>query len=355
MKKDDTTLKIILYIILFLLFGIIIISCKTESKDYIMTVSGPVQPAKIGRTLEHEHILVDFIGADSTGYFRWNRDEVIEKALPYVLAAKERGVRTFIECTPAYLGRDPYLLKELSQRTGMLFVTNTGYYGAHDNLFIPNSFYNIDEQELARLWISEFKNGIEESGIKPGFIKIAVNPADTLSPEHLKLIMAAGLTHLETGLTIASHTGPDNPAFAQINILKKLGVDPSAFVWVHAQRGTMGGIIRAAKEGTWISLDNVRARPDMKPGAPNSIEWYADKIMELKREGLLHRVLISHDSGWFDPAKPEGGTFNGYTDIFDSLVPVLIEKGMSQQEIDQILTVNPQKAFTIGVRTITNN
>jgi len=350
MKKDDTTLKIILYIILFLLFGIIIISCKTKSKDYIMTVSGPVQPEEIGRTLEHEHILVDFIGADSTGYFRWNRDEVIEKALPYVLAAKERGVRTFIECTPAYLGRDPYLLKELSEQSGILFITNTGYYGARNNLFIPRSFYDIEAEELAGIWISEFENGIEESGMKPGFIKIAVDPSDTLSPEHRKLITAAGLTHLETGLTIASHTGPDNPAFAQINILKKLGVDPSAFIWVHAQRGTMEGIIRAAKEGTWISLDNVRARPDLEPGEPNSIEWYADKIMELKREGLLHRVLISHDSGWYDPAKPDGGTFNGYTDIFDSLIPVLIEKGMSQEEVDQILTINPQIAFTVRVR-----
>ncbi len=75
-------------------------------------------------------------------------------------------------------------------------------------------------RNLPDLWISEFKNGIEDTGIKPGFIKIAVNPDDTLSDEHMKIITAAAMTHLKTGLVIASHTGPDNPAFAQIDILK---------------------------------------------------------------------------------------------------------------------------------------
>ena len=33
----------------------------------IMTVTGPVAPAQMGQTLIHEHVLVDFIGADKTG------------------------------------------------------------------------------------------------------------------------------------------------------------------------------------------------------------------------------------------------------------------------------------------------
>ena len=67
MEKDDfDDLKIILWLILFLVFGIIIITCKPVSREYIMTVNGPESPGKMGITLEHEHILVDFIGADST-------------------------------------------------------------------------------------------------------------------------------------------------------------------------------------------------------------------------------------------------------------------------------------------------
>ena len=63
------------------------------------------------------------------------------------------------------------------------------------------------------------------------------------------------LTHLATGMTIASHTGPEKPAFEQIEILKKNGVDPSAFIWVHAQQAPPGKNIEAAKSGAWISLD----------------------------------------------------------------------------------------------------
>lgn len=317
-----------------------------------MTVSGPLPSSQAGIILEHEHILVDFIGADSTGYFRWNRDQVIEKALPFLNEIKKRGVCTFIECTPAYLGRDPWLLKELMQLTGINFITNTGYYGARSNLYIPESFYSSEPRELAELWINEFENGIEGSGIKPGFIKIAVDPDDKLSFEHIKIISAAAFAHLKTGLVIASHTGPEKPAFEQINILKEHNVDPSAFIWVHAQRGTPESNLLAAKEGAWISLDNIRSRPDLGPGAPNSINWYADRIIGLKNNKLLHKVLISHDSGWYDPAEPDGGNFNGFTDIFDELIPVLKEKGLSSADIDQIIVKNPQKAFSIGIRTL---
>ena len=353
MYKDELNdFKIILYIILFLVFGIIIITCKPISKDYIMTVNGPLSTDKIGLTLEHEHILVDFIGADSTGYERWNREFVVEKVLPYLIEAKEKGVNTFVDCTPSYLGRDPFLLSELSKKSGLNIITNTGYYGARNNLFIPRSFYSSDVFGIAEIWINEFENGIEDSGVKPGFIKIAVDPSDTLSPEHKKLITAAGLTHLKTGLSIASHTGPDKPAFEQIEILKEMGVNPSAFIWVHAQNGSPEGNAAAAKMGVWISLDNIHKGSDIKPGDPYSNDWYAERIVELKKQGLLHKVLISHDAGWYDPGKPEGGSFRGFTDIFDFLLPVLKAKGITETEINQILVRNPAEAFKIKIRLL---
>ena len=350
--EDIKIIKILIYIIIFLLFGIIIITCKSDPKEYIMTVNGQIPATELGRTLQHEHILVDFIGADSTGYFRWNREEVIKKVLPFVLDAKSRGVKSIVECTPAYLGRDPLLLKELSEKSGITFITNCGYYGARNNLFIPGSFYSSNASQIADIWINEFENGIEDTGIKPGFIKIGVNPDDTLSTEHVKIITAAALTHLKTGLTIASHTGPDGPAFGQISILKEMGIDPSAFIWVHAQSGTADGNIRAAREGIWISLDNVHATPESDSAARGTIDWYCDRIAELKQNGLLHKVLISHDAGWYDPAKPDGGTFRGYNDIFDLLIPALKSNGITDQEIDQIIVKNPQEAYKIKIRKL---
>ncbi|MBN1107225.1 MAG: hypothetical protein JXA55_00580 [Bacteroidales bacterium] len=351
MEKDyrDYSWNIILWLILFLVFGIIIITCRAEHGDVIMTVNGPEYPGKLSTALSHEHVLVDFIGADSTGYFRWNRDSVIEKALPILKKARAMGVKTIFECTPAYLGRDPLLLKELSKLSGIIFITNTGYYG-YNYRFLPQSFQSADAKELADIWIDEYYGGIEESGIRPGFIKISVNPADTLSLSDNKIITAAALTHLATGLTIASHTGPEGPAFAQLKVLEEHGVDPSAFIWVHAQRGTMESNIEAAGLGAWVSFDNVRERPNLKTGDRNSIGWYADRIARMKELGLIHRVLLSHDSGWYDPALPGGGTINGYTDIFNFLIPALKERGLTDPDIDQLLVKNPAKAFTIKIR-----
>src|SRR5210317_1641261 len=134
-------MKKITRITLFLLLSALF-SCNQDAEQHIMTVLGPLPASETGLTLSHEHILVDFIGADSTGYHRWNRKEVVKMVLPYLAEIQEYQVSTLVECTPAYLGRDPWLLQALSQKTGIHLVTNTGYYGAHQNLFIPDHFYD---------------------------------------------------------------------------------------------------------------------------------------------------------------------------------------------------------------------
>ena len=99
----------------------------------IITVLGEIPAGVLGKTLVHEHILVDFIGADKISYDRWNRDQVEQKVLPYLLEAKQAGIKSIFDCTPAFLGRDVILLKRLSEKTGLHMITNTGYYGAVNN------------------------------------------------------------------------------------------------------------------------------------------------------------------------------------------------------------------------------
>ena len=310
-----------------------------------MTVNGLIATSEMGKTLVHEHVLVDFIGADSTGNHRWSKEEVVEVVTPYLTEIHHLKVQTLIECTPAFVGRDPEILKELSKRTGMHLITNTGYYGAHNNKFLPATFYELSAEELSILWIEEFENGIGESGVSPGFIKIAVDGDDALSSDHKKIITAAALAHRKTGLVIASHTGPEKPAFEQIKVLDSFGIDPSAFIWVHAQRGTLEGNVRAARLGAWISLDNVNLQRES--GTNFSVEWYAGRILAMKEANLLHRVLISHDAGWYSPGEENGGNFRGYTDIFTGLIPALKELDFKQKDLDQLLILNPHEAYSL--------
>jgi len=314
-----------------------------HQNNRIMTVNGWINSPTLGITLIHEHILVDFIGAAHYDPSRWNDDEVIEKVLPYLKDLKSRGCSALIDCTPNYLGRDVLLLQQLSKASGLHIITNTGYYGGSDEKFLPDQTFRESAEQLSNRWISEWENGIDHTEIKPGFMKISVN-ADHLSPVSHKLVEAAAKTHLRTGLTIASHTGPAVAAFEEIEILKREGVAPSAFVWVHAQNEKdFSQFVKAARIGTWVSLDGV---------SDSNVSQYTRILSDLKKEKCLHKILISHDAGWYEPGKPGGGNFRGYTAIFDHLLPSLEAAGFTNQDVQQLLIENPREAFTIRARKL---
>jgi len=329
----------------FLLTGLGFLLFSGKHKDpFVNTINGPIPAAQLGKTLIHEHFLVDFIGADKISFDRWNRTEVIEKVLPYLLVAKQAGVKSVFDCTPDFLGRDVVLLQMLSQQSGVQLITNTGYYGAVGNKYFPPWALSETAEQLAKRWIKEFKKGIAGTSVKPGFIKIGVDGDGPLSELHKKLIRAAAITHLKTGLTICSHTGPAGAALEQLEILQTMSVHPNAFVWVHAQsESDKSNHIKAARLGAWISLDGI---------GWGDFDNYVDSIARLKNESLLDRVLISHDAGWYKPGEPSGGEFKGYTNIFNELLPRLKEKGFSEADFDRLLIANPAEAMSIRVRKL---
>ena len=336
---------------LSLALAMIMASCQQKTADpYIMTVKGPVSLSDAGFFLSHEHVMVDWIGADSTGYHRWDADSVIAVVLPYLQEISELGVNTFVDCTPAYLGRDPLILLELSTLTGLHLLTNTGYYGAANNRFIPSYAWDETAEQLASRWVEEAQNGIDRSGIRPGFIKIGVQFRDSLPELHEKLVRAAAITHRQTGLTIKSHTGGDHAAFAQLAIIQNEGVSPSAFIWTHAQGGSLEKQIEAAKMGVWVSLDAVNSTRGRDAERMGNLDWYVERLVDLKTAGVLDQILISHDAGWYNVGEPGGGRFRGYTDIHKYLLPALLANGFTQAEIDQLTIHNPARAFAVAVR-----
>ncbi len=309
--------------------------------DYIMTVNGAVDANKAGFTLAHEHVLVDFIGANAVSPERYDRKEVFDKVLPYLKQVSALGCKTMVECTPAYLGRDAVLLKELSYASGLHLVTNTGYYGAAGEKFIPKHVYTLSPAQLADIWIEEWRSGIDGSGIRPGFIKTGVDSAP-LSVMQEKLMEAACLTHLATGLTIAVHTGNGAAALEESMIIKRYRVRPDAWVWVHAQNEKDLDIhIRLAKAGAWISFDGLN---------DNNTPAYIHFLKTMKQEKCLHRTLISHDAGWYHVGEKDGGSYRPHTTVFSSFIPLLLENGFTQQDIDQVFITNPFRTLAVKIR-----
>ena len=184
---------------------------STTPTKKIQTVQGSIEFAAHGVALPHEHILCDFIGADSTGKHRWDQNNVYRRMQPYVRALKQTGVSTFYDCTPAYIGRDPEILRRLSSSTGVNFVTNTGFYGGAKDKYVPKMAYQLSVEDMANIWIHEFEQGIGDTGIRPGFIKIGVdsieNESAKLSKIDATIVQAAAMVSDKTQLSVTCHTG----------------------------------------------------------------------------------------------------------------------------------------------------
>jgi len=314
-----------------------------NADEIIMTVNGPIKPGDMHFTLTHEHVLADFIGADNYSKERYNQEEVYTIALPFLEEVKNKGCSTFIDCSPAYLGRDVKLLQRLSKASGLNIITNTGFYGAVGEKFLPRFVYHETSEQIASIWIKEWTDGIEGTGIKPGFLKTSVDKAP-LSPTLRKIIDAAGITHLATGLTIGVHTGDGEAAKEQLEILKARGVAPEARIWVHAQNEKDNRYhIEAAKMGSWVSFDGIN---------PNTIKDNLVYLQTMKSEKLLDHVLVSQDSGWYNVGEPKGGNYKNYITIFTHLIPSLEQNGFTKEEIDKLFVINPARAFTIRVRKL---
>jgi phosphotriesterase-related protein len=311
---------------------------RREPDPQVMTVLGPVPARRLGRVLMHEHVLVDFIGADKIAPGRYDLDEVFAKALPFLEKLKAAGCGTLAECTPAFLGRDPTLLRRLASASGLHLITNCGFYGAAADKFVPALAYRESADELALSWAREFEDGIPPDNIRPGIMKIGVD-AGPLSEIDAKLVRAAARCRRRTGLAIASHTGDGAAALAQLDILKAENVEPSTFIWVHAQNEKDATIHeRAARLGAWVEFDGISGE---------SIAEHVELVLRMKRARLLHRVLISQDAGWYHVGEPGGGQFRGYDGLFTDFLPALRKAGATEKDLRTLLVENPRQVLAL--------
>jgi len=307
----------------------------------VNTVRGAVPAEKLGVTLMHEHVLVDFIGADKVSRSRYRPAEVFRVALPFLKKIRSLGCRTLVDCTPAYLGRDPALLRQLSEASGLNLLTNTGCYGAADDKFVPRHAFRETPEQLSSRWVHEFQEGIENTGIKPGIIKIGVDRG-SLSEIDAKLVRAAALTHLRTGLTIASHTGDGIAALDQLDLLKREGVASSVFIWVHAQNESDADThLKAAEQGAFVEFDGI---------AEQSLDQHINFVKNMIQHGFLQQILISQDAGWYHVGEPGGGQFRNYEFLFSHFVPTLKKSGISEAQIRTLLISNPKRSLDPKIR-----
>lgn len=307
-------------------------------RNPIVTVRGPVASDDLGMTLPHEHVLCDFGGAETAGRNRYDPDEVVRVMRPYLTEAARRGVSAFVDCSTAYLGRDVELLRALSESTGVHILTNTGYYGASEDKYLPRHAFRESAGALAERWILEWEDGIDGTDVRPGFIKIGVDPGP-LSAVDRKLVEAAARAHLATGLTIACHTGEAVAAAQVLDTVLAAGVSAEALILVHVDAIPDPEVHAAlAERGAWVELDGV---------GPDTTERHVDLVGALVGRGYTDQILLSHDAGWYNVGEDGGGTVRPYTAITDRLIPALARRHPPEL-IKTITVANPARAFSPG-------
>ena len=324
--------------VVFLL--LVVSSCAVPRHGRLLqTTDGPVGLSRIGVVLPHEHIFTDLRGPDASGYGQADANDVVRVMKPLLEEVKAQGVDVLVECTTIGVGRNVLVLARLAKETGLRIVVPTGVYGRAN--FAPKVYREMKEHELTQWMIKEIREGIEGTGVKAGFIKIASSEKE-LKPLEQKFLRTAARAARETGVVIASHTTSGEVAVLQADILEEEHLPLDRFIWVHAQAEPDLKIHKQlAARGVYIEIDSIG-------GSPKDDEKLIATIKELIATGHRHRILLSQDAGWYNPGQANGGQQRPYTYLLGTFVPKLRASGLDADTIRMLTVENPRRAFALA-------
>lgn len=313
----------------------------------VQTVLGPVCVDALGKTLMHEHLQVAVPG--------WTFDileppmpfsELVRRCVDHIERLKDEGFASMVDPCPIDLGRDVELMAEVSSRTGFNIICATGFYhseiGASTHWKVRLSMTNDTPRRLADLMIREITEGVGETGVKPGIIKIATGQAITAFEE--ALMDAAAMASRETGTPITTHT---EGIFGdlQVDRMAGQGANPAGMVISHCcgsndldyHRSILG-------RGAYIGFD--RFGMDMVNSDENRVETLARLLAGNQGE----RIVVSHDCvlcfRGLEDLRPlrEPGMLH----FSRNITPMLHEHGVTDRQIDMLLCDNPRRFFAGG-------
>ncbi len=299
----------------------------------IYTTLGPKRREELGMILPHEHVFVDLRTPDQPGYGEAEIAEVVALMVPQIEAIKRQGVTLLVECTTGGVGRRADIDLAVSKAADFPIVVPTGNYREP---WIPAWIAEASESDLEQWMVSELTEGMEDTGVLAGWIKLSAGD-DGITPLEARILRAAARASVRTNAVIGSHTIRGRVVMDQLDILQSEGCAAERFISIHTQEEKDFGLHRALVErGAWIEYDHVGRAPDQELVA---------MIMRALETELGEHLLISHDLGWYDPAQPGGGIPRPYTHLVENLLPALTIAGASQDAIRQLTEINPFEAF----------
>ena len=314
----------------------------------VQTVRGPIDVAKLGFTLPHEHICPSSGGFwEVWPEFFGGRAHFIDHVVDKLKALHAEGVDTIVDVTPADLGRDVRLLEEVSRKSGITIIACTGHW-----LKPSLSMEARTVDELATFFQLEIERGLSGTGIKPGVIKVATD-ADGVTPFIERALRAAARASKATGVPVTTHTfAPKRVGEKQADIFESEKLDPAKVCIGHCDdTDDMDYLTGLVKRGYTIGMDHIwwGAAPD-----PSVLTWQqrAQNIKRLVDAGFVKQIFLSND--WYfgasmaptgamealEKVNPDGMLFNTHKTI-----PYLKQLGVTDAQIRTITVDNPRHFF----------
>ena len=311
----------------------------------INSVLGPMDTADLGFTLSHEHVIVSSAGIQYVYPEFIDRAGSIERGIADLGQAYSEGLRTIIDVTTIDLGRDIRMLEQVSRESGVNIICATGTWRD-----IPRVFWTSTPDMIAPLYIREIEEGIENTGIKAGIIKVA-NDMGGVTEEGEIILRAAARAQIATNVPISTHTwAPERVGEQQVAIFEDEGVDLNRVYVGHSNDTTdTEYLIGLLEKGVWIGLDRY---PGRKTELTPDWEGRTETAWKLIQAGWSHRIMLGHDwSVTLSIASLEmqeqRRQYNpdGYLFITRRVIPRLKELGATDDDINNIFVDNPRRFF----------
>jgi phosphotriesterase-related protein len=310
---------------------------------HVMTVLGPVDPSALGYTLPHEHTQCTLwhIG-NRWDYWELTADEPV--ILEELRLFKEAGGTCLVDVTLPGIGRDPAWLTRIAGQSGLHIVMGGGWY--------RTSYYPVEAMierrsvdGLAEELVHDATVGVGETGVRIGILGEIGTDKPWMTPIEERVHRAVARASRRTGLAITTHAVMSDVGQWQLTVFEEEGVDPGRVVIGHADSyPVLDHYLSLIHRGASLEFDflGMSFTPMERHGEGKVI----DLLLELLHRGHGDRILLSHDVCHNSQLRHFEG--NGYTYLTEHFLPKLRERGVSEDEITQLVVANPRRVLTIG-------
>lgn len=305
----------------------------------IRTTAADIETPPRGVILPHEHIHTDLLPIARGGDRMASEQALVEAVAGKLRRAAAAGLALVVECTPPYVGQNVAAVHRVCAAAGVPVVVATGLYKQD---FWPEWALEASVSKLSDWMVAHIEQGFDGTGLRAGFIKLAVTDAGVTGAED-KALAAAVRAAESCGATIACHSPVGANALHQLEMLSRLGGDPGRYIQVHAHiEADFGQHLEVLRRGAWVEYDGIGGGP--------SDGGFVDLIRRVFDAGFGRRLLLSQDvCGYLVDREPHSDE-REYAYLAESFIPKLRGAGFSEGEIDQLVRANPAAAFALRMR-----